>query len=487
MLTLPLQLYTAAQVREMDRCAIEDYGIPGLQLMHRAGQAVFEEICVRWPDIKKLIIYCGVGNNAGDGYVIARLAREKQYEVKLISLVDCERLTGDAGKACAEFLSSGGSIHSFDGEVSVENGVIVDALFGTGLDRDITGHYATAIKLINESTCPVIAVDIPSGLHADSGRVMGAAVEADCTVSFIGLKQGLFTGEAREYCGEIAFSSLAVPDAVFTGLTPAARLIKPHKIATRRRCAHKGHHGHVLLIGGDYGYTGAIRLAAEAALRSGAGLVSVATREGQASIVNCNRPEIMCHEVGTLGKLESLLEKANVVVIGPGLGQSAWAKMLYSKVMDSSLACVVDADALIILATQPTWRENRVITPHPGEAGRLLNCSTQDIAMQRFKAVQQLQSKYGGIALLKGAGTLVKSETDLFVSTSGNPGMASGGMGDVLSGVIGALIGQGWSALEATTTAVHIHGAAADVAAKNDGERGLLASDLLPIIRKLLN
>lgn len=487
MQTLPESLYTAAQARELDRLAIEEYHIPGIELMRRAGAAAFEQIRLRWPAIVRLHIFCGAGNNAGDGYVIARLAMESGLPVTVMSLTDPERLRGDALTACQEFIGAGGTVSRFTDRPLAAPSVIVDALLGTGLDREVRGDFAAAIARINTADSPVLAVDIPSGLNADTGHVMGSAVQADCTVCFIALKQGLFTGQAVDHCGTIVYADLQVPAELGRRLQHSARLLTKPFLPARRRSAHKGHFGHVLLVGGDHGYSGAIRLAAEAALRCGAGLVSVATRASHSAMINHGRPEIMSHAAETVDQLETLLDKASLVVIGPGLGQSQWAQTLYARVMASKKHCVADADALNLLACHPDVMAHRIITPHPGEAARLLGISTADIAEDRFAAVEILQSRFGGVALLKGAGTLIKGADDVFISTTGNPGMASGGMGDVLAGMIGALWGQGLSAETAVQLAVYTHGEAADAAASVAGERGLLASDLLPHVRRLLN
>ena len=238
-----------------------------------------------------------------------------------------------------------------------------------------------------------------------------------------------------------------------------------------------------LIVGGDRGYSGAARLAGEAALRVGAGLVSVATRSEHAGLMNLNRPELMCHGVETAGQLAVLLEKASVVVIGPGLGQSDWAKELFMAAINAQKPMIIDADGLNLLARSPERNPDWILTPHPGEASRLLNCSTAEIQQDRFASVSAIQAKYGGIAILKGAGTLIASEDEIAVSTTGNPGMASGGMGDVLAGVIAGLLAQGLSLKNAAQQGVYSHGQAADLAAEKDGERGLLASDLMPYLR----
>ena len=483
---LPQPLYRVAEIREAERIAIEELRIPGLQLMRSAGQAAFDILRQRWPDVHSLNVFCGAGNNAGDGYVVARLALQAGYAVEVYSAVDVKNLAGDALISYRDFIDAGGKIAAFNAGIK-EGAVIVDALLGTGLSRQVSDAYAVLIAFINQANCPVLAIDVPSGLHADTGNVLGCAVKANVTVSFIGLKCGLFTGEAAEYCGDILCANLHVPESVFSGLTVAAQLFCKTALAPRPRNAHKGNFGHVLLVGGNLGFSGAIRLAGEAALRSGAGLVSIASRAEHAGLLNMNRPELMCHGVENSAQLQPLLHKAGVIVIGPGLGRDVWAQMVWSAVMASDKACVVDADALNLLAQQPVFRENWILTPHPGEAARLLDCNTQSIAVDRFAAVKSLQAQYGGVSLLKGAGSLIADRQTVFVGTTGNPGMASGGMGDVLAGVVGGLVAQGLSPIEAAKLAVYVHGEAADCLAAEQGERGMLAGDLLPKIRELLN
>ena len=436
-------------------------------------------------------MFCGAGNNGGDGYVIARLALEHGLNVNLIALANIDRLQGDALAAANHHLQAGGTINSIDDQDWQNCDVVVDSLLGTGLDREVGGDYKPAIEAINASQLPVLAVDIPSGLHANTGRVLGVAVAADQTATFIGLKQGLFTGEAADYCGQVNYYSLDVPQSVLELEQPSAlRFVAPSPLLPARQAsAHKGDFGHVLLIGGESGYSGAIRLAAQAAARCGAGLTSIATRSAHAVLLTLTQPEIMSHGVESAEQLQPMLDKASVVVIGPGLGQSEWAKQLLEAVLASELPTVIDADALNLLALNPppSNRLNQcVLTPHPGEAARLLHRSNQAVQSDRFSAVRQLHKIYGGTIVLKGAGSLVDDSEIITVNSSGNPGMAGGGMGDVLSGIIAGLIAQGQDLASATRSAVWLHGAAADNAAQA-GQRGLLASDLFPQIRELVN
>lgn len=484
---LPQTLYRAAQVRELDRIAIETFGIPGYELMSRAGDALFRGITENWPKMRTIAVFCGSGNNAGDGYVVARLALESGLQVTVHAVSDPEKLKGDALTAYRDYSNIQGRVIPFQAGQLIEADLIVDALLGTGLDRPVTGLYAEAIEVINQANVPVIAVDIPSGLNADTGHVMACAVKADGTVTFIGLKQGMFTGSAAEYCGEIIYASLSVPNDIFQRVPSNVVRVLPKTLTPRDRCAHKGNMGHVLIVGGDKGYSGAVRMAGEAALRVGAGLVSVATRAEHSGLMNLSRPELMCHGVETAGHLAVLLDKADVVVLGPGLGQSSWAKTMFDETIEAQIPLIIDADGLNLLSALDLTRHNWILTPHPGEAARLLACTTVEIQLDRYAAVSALHGRYGGIAVLKGSGTLIASDHEISVSNTGNPGMASGGMGDVLSGAIAALVAQGLSLEDAARQGVYLHGHAADLAAAKDGERGLLATDLMPYLRCVVN
>lgn len=484
---LPHKLYKVAQVREFERRAIEDFGIASFELMCLAGKEVFKNIRLQWPNVKSIAIFCGAGNNAGDGYIVATLALQANLTVTVYSLVNPGRLVGDASTASQNYQNQHGVIVPFDNQAIDDVDLIVDALLGTGLNRSVSGIFEQAINKINLSWLPVISIDSPSGLNADTGAVMGSAVKADATLTFIALKQGLFTAQAAEYCGELIYSSLMLPDLVFKGVLPSAIRVNKKLWPPRNRCAHKGIYGHVLIVGGDVGYSGAVKLAGEAALRMGSGLVSIATHQTHAGSLNMNRPELMCHGVSCAQDLAVLINKATVVVVGPGLGQSAWAEELFDTVLMSNKPLVIDADGLNLLAKIPKNYQNWILTPHPGEAARLLNSTTLEIQQDRFSAVYALQSKYNGVVVLKGSGTLIASGNECIVSSTGNPGMATGGMGDVLAGVIAGLLAQGESLLDAAQHGVYGHGYAADLAIQVDGERGLLASDLMPYIKQWIN
>lgn len=487
MQNLPTKLYQTQHVRELDRLAISEYGIAGLSLMQKAADAVWRQIRQRWPNLSSISIFCGRGNNGGDGYLVATLALQAGLNVTVYSMAETDKLSDDALAACQIYQQTGGKITPFSPAIDIKTELIVDALLGTGLNKNVSGSYAEAVKTINNCNCPVIAVDIPSGLNADTGKAMSCAVNASVTVTFMALKQGLFTADAPEYCGEIVCADLGVPDEIFSTVPHSAELLEKFTFPARQRNTHKGSYGHVVVIGGDVGFSGAARLTAEATLRSGAGLVSIATRAAHAPVLNAGRFELMCHPVENVAELNGLLQKTNIVVLGPGLGQQTWGRDLFEAIIPLSLPQVLDADGLNLLAIYPNrHNNNRILTPHPGEAARLLNCSSADINADRFAAVKKIQAIYGGVCVLKGAGTLIFDGIEMFVCNSGNPGMASGGMGDVLAGIIGGLLAQGFNLTQAAKIGVYLHGAAADLAAQQ-GERGLLAGDLMPIIRKLVN
>ncbi len=487
MMTIPTDLYRTDQIKVLEQFVIQRGIISGFELMQRAGKAVFECLQARYPHVQNIVVFCGAGNNAGDGYIVATLALQAGLSVCVYSVTNPALLKGDALLAYQQYAQARGEVRPFSATVDITTDLFVDALLGTGLSRPVSDIYAQAIRVMNRSFAKVIAIDIPSGLNADTGNVDGEAVEADITVTFIGLKQGLFTGFAVQYVGDIVYASLDLPSEVWQTVTSSTQRVLPKSLPPRPRYAHKGNFGHVLIIGGDVGYSGAARLAGMAALRCGAGLVSIATHPENAVVMNVICPELMCHGIQTVAQLIPLLSKASVIVIGTGLGQSDWAKALFHTALSMDKPLIIDADGLNLLAQSPCKKTNWVLTPHVGEAARLLAVTTSVIQIDRFQSVKVLQQQYGGVVLLKGAGTLIASENMLAVSNTGNAGMASGGMGDVLAGVIAGLITQGMSLQEAVQQGVYGHGLAADEAVKVDGERGLLASDLLPHLRRWVN
>ncbi|MEQ1439584.1 NAD(P)H-hydrate dehydratase [Fontimonas sp. SYSU GA230001] len=482
------RLYVADQVRELDRRAIAG-GIPGYALMQRAAAACWRVLTERWGVPRRVVVVCGSGNNGGDGYEIARLARRARAEVELYC-VGRPPDRGDAATARAAWLAEGGDSADCPPQLPACDWVI-DALFGTGLSRPPEGAAAQAIEAINLAArrgARVLAVDVPSGLDASRGTAPGACVRADVTVSFIGNKLGLWTGHGPDCAGLRCFDTLDVPAGILAELEPAAWLQHESdlgRLGRRPRDAHKGGSGHVLVVGGNLGMAGAALLAGRAALRAGAGLVTVATRTAHAAALTAAQPELMVHGIDAVAQLDALLARASVVALGPGLGQDEWARALFAHVLTADPPLVVDADALNLLARLPRRRERWILTPHPGEAARLLGCTTAEVQLDRPGSVAALERRYGGTVVLKGAGSLVGGVTPR-ICPYGNPGMACGGMGDVLTGVIAALWAQGHGPQQAAELGVLAHALAGDRAALR-GERGLLPQDLLAELRGIVN
>ncbi|MDV5388677.1 NAD(P)H-hydrate dehydratase [Shewanella xiamenensis] len=489
--SLPTALYTQEQVRAAELLAVSEGEATLYQLVERAGCAAFNyltEQIVRQPKLgaMPLLVLAGNGNNGADALVCARLALEAGHKVHVFLLKT--KGTPEFEQALSAYLNQGGIVDSPNIDAILQAPILIDGLLGTGVQGAVREQVAALIHAINQSNAWVLSLDLPSGILADTGVVAQVAVMADATLCFGGLKQGLLTSKARHHCGHLAFADL--------GLTPffngesatrvGGEILKSY-FAARARDSHKGQSGKVTLIGGDFGMAGAIRLASEACLRAGAGFVTVISRPEHQLTVNVSRPELMfwgCELVDMEVYLR--LGWAQVVVLGPGLGKHDWGYNLFKAAGLSDKPCVLDADALNLLSQEPRRQTNWVLTPHPGEAARLLGCSVADIEHDRFAAVRALQQKYGGVVLLKGAGTIIFDGKQMVVAPVGNPGLASGGCGDVLSGIIGALMAQGMDNMQATVVGVVVHGCAADLAAVQ-GERGMLASDLMPFIRQLVN
>ena len=491
---VPCELYTAEQVRRLDALAIAEIEGGGYALMRRAGKAAFRQLLRHFPECRSLAVFCGGGNNGGDGYVIAELALTAGLQVSLYALVAPEKLTGEAAEAWQQAQQQGVKTEDWGGQLPADCDVIVDALLGTGLSGSVRGDYVEVIKAINATGLPVVAIDVPSGLSADTGMPLGPVIKADLTSTFIGIKRGLLTGLAADYVGELWFDDLGVSKAVYARENAAAQRdsfkLLQDAMPLRRLSDHKGRFGHVLIIGGDTGFGGAALMASEAALRAGAGLVSCATQEMHvgAGLVRC--PEVMFKGVSHRQVLEAMLVPASVVVLGPGLGQGPWGQMCFQTALQHCLShskpMVMDADALNMLAMEPlTLPRELVLTPHPGEAARLLACSVADVMQDRFASVRKLAEKYQATVVLKGAGTLVASSADqdnkliAVCAEHGNPGMASGGMGDVLAGIVAALIAQGIRLFDATRLAVAWHAHSGDMALCHSGQLSLTATDVI--------
>ncbi len=495
----------------LEQLAMRELAINTFDLMVLAGTAVFQILQSNYPSANKLIIFVGSGNNAGDGYIVAGKARSAGMGVEVIQLCSSEKLAGIAMKAYDYAKSSGVEMRPFDADLldgcsSHRETLIIDAILGVGVNKSVTGLYERAIVAINSATHPVVSVDLPSGLNANTGCAMGVAVKADITVSFVGLKQGLLTGEGQDYSGQVFFERFDIPDNIYSSdgsLKPSSRRIDisylKGRLKPRKKSAHKGDHGHVVVLGGDKGFGGAAIMAAEAAQRSGAGLVTLVTRNEHktAALVRC--PELMVIGREDENNWGGILKRANCIVVGPGLGTNEWGRSMLSEVIEQKkinhTPVLFDADALTLLSQREIILEsikthNAVFTPHPGEAASLLQCSTEFVQLDRFRAVKELVKLLGGTCLLKGSGSLSFSEEGpdtIYLCSEGNAGMASGGMGDILSGIVASFIAQGLSCAEALNCGICIHGEAGDLASRANGERGLRATDLFPFLVKLLN
>jgi len=525
-------LFTAKQTRALDAAAVSG-GIGSFELMQRAGTSLLRVLLERWPACREVLVFTGPGNNGGDGFVLAALAARQGVSVTVLMLAPPERLQNDARRAfemAAELAADSESgqrlrlLQASQGDSATllaqagTAAVVIDAMLGTGVQGDLRTPFNEVVNAINAASQPVVAADVPTGLNSDTGDVISGAIRATVTVTFIGLKQGLFTAAGPDYCGDIVYDRLDVPISAFdhpdVGAPSGQRLdiqavlplLKP-----RHFTAHKGDCGHVLVVGGDKGMGGAGMMAAEAAGRAGAGTVTLVTRPAHVSTALARRPEVMVRGIGgkqarregLMQALDALVSEHSVIVLGPGLGQSDWSRRLLRAVIQvqqrRDLFMVLDADALNLLALmredicpgvslpQAKW----VVTPHPGEAARLLACSTADVQRDRFAAARALQQQWAAVTLLKGAGTVIASESHTDICTEGNPGMASGGMGDVLAGLTGGLMAQllrnGHSLGDVVRCAACVHGESADLAAAENGQRGMLATDLLRYVQALVS
>ncbi len=474
-------LYCSKQCREIDARAAAHLGIDSYQLMQRAGAAVHAQL----GEYKRLLVVTGAGNNAGDGFVIARQAIKAGAQVHLRNLVAIDALPADAQRAAHAFLQAGGRCRSDwpDGPVDV----VVDAIFGTGINRPVGGVFAEAIEWINAQTAPVCAVDIPSGLNADTGAIMGHAVCADMTVSVICLKPGLYTNDGRDCSGAVQLATLDLPEDVFDGIPAAARLIDQRHLAMLRQArlhnSHKGRFGHVLIAGGDVGMAGAVLLAGSACLRSGAGSVTVLSRAEHAGLITLHEPALM--SAAFVAKpLQTLRKPVDVVAVGMGLGLADWGEQMIQAVRALARPTVFDADALNWLSHNPQpLGPECVITPHPAEAARLLDWPVSEVMDDRLAATQALCDRFACVTVLKGSGSVIGAGDQFSVCALGSANLATAGAGDVLSGMIAGLMAQGHSAYAAACLGVAWH---AWVGQSSPRGRCLVASDLPDELHRVL-
>lgn len=484
-------LYDIDALRALEARAASALG-DAFEPMRRAGQAAWREVLRHWPQAQSLLVVGGPGNNGGDGYVLATHAQQSGRSVTVLRLPGHAPRGELAQRARNDYLAAGGAVVEFDGHLPATD-VVVDALFGIGLSRAPDDAATALIAAINAAGVPVLALDVPSGIDAGRGGAPGVAVVATRTLEFIAGKTGLRTGAALDHVGGLQLAALDLDPGLFDAVMPAARRLVEsdlsHWLPPRRRGSHKGDHGRVLCIGGDHGHGGAIMLAAEAALRSGAGLVDVITRPAHVAPLLARLPEAMAHADDAVAARSALFAAAGVIVVGPGLGKDDWGQALLARALLSGKPLVLDADALNLLAKAPRpLPAGCILTPHPGEAARLLGCDSAAVQDDRYAAARTLSHDHAATVVLKGAGTLVAAPGRATrVIDAGNPGMAVGGMGDALSGVIAALVGQGLDAFDAAACGALLHGAAGDAAARAGGPRGLLPSDLMPCLRRLAN
>lgn len=484
-------LYSAEQSHQIDRDVIST-GTDGFALMQKAAAFTVDCMLKQYSDSRRIAIIAGGGNNGGDGLVMAVLLAEQGLMVDVFTVSEPENYQHEAQQAYKLLLSAGLSCQPLKPDTICDYDLLVDAVLGIGQQAPLRQNILDVITWINTSGKPCLAVDMPTGIDANTGSVLGEAVKAECTVTFITRKLGQFIGDGPKFCGDLYYSGLDIGEQFrqkqqgvslldFSGLK---QLLKP-----RRVDSHKGNFGHVLVVGGEEGYGGAAILAAVAAIRLGAGKVTLATKACHVMPALNSQPEVMVKSVLNSGQLEPLLEQASVVVVGPGLGQESWGKELLHKVLDSDLPTVFDADALNLIADMHEIPDlsNAILTPHPGEASRLLGLAGGDIQQNRIQAITLLQEKYQATVLLKGAGSLLADDNQTAVCPYGNAHMASGGMGDVLSGMIGAMLAQGLELMPALELAVVLHAKAGDLVAQEVGGLGLVASDLLDYARRLMN
>jgi len=499
-------VYSAKQVLQNEARVAQSQQLALYQLMERAGSATFAALQYQWPKAQSILVVCGKGNNGGDGFVIARLAHLANMQVTVLLTCDIKSVKGDALLAYQKMLSVGVTkvltenlieqVNDFSGDV------IVDALFGIGFYGSLTTPMRQLVMAINVNKANVLSVDIPSGLCASTGFVEHTlAVIAEVTVTFIVYKQGLLTGQAANFVGKLILADLLLGDAFSEQVACHHYFQKEYPLhdgvsflTKRLNTSHKGTIGQILAVGGGVGMPGAIRLASEAALRCGAALVAVCCHQDNQALVFNGRPELMLAPSNAKELTNSLVvNNAKTLLLGPGLGQTEWSQNLFDLLITPFVSgkrngnIVLDADGLTLLAKTSCFYSNWVLTPHPKEAATLLGCDTATVEADRFYAVQAIAKKYGGICVLKGAGSLISDGHTVVINSTGNAGMATGGMGDVLSGIIAALILQTENYFVATCLAVYIHGAAGDIIADTEGPRGMLASDLFVPLQRLVN
>ncbi len=507
-----MKVCTPDQMREIDRATIEDRGVPGLQLMERAGSGAAKALRDKFGDPagKTVYVVCGKGNNGGDGFVVARYLREWNAHVRVFSLAAPEDLTGDAAANFKRLRTTGQEVVRLDGAFDMSEfakalaaaDLIVDAIFGTGFRGVPRAPIDAVIDAINRAPAPAVALDVPSGVNGETGSAEGVAVDADLTPTFGLPKLGLLLYPGRSLAGDVAVIDLEFPHDIIDAVGIETEITMPADVRVmlpmRRQDAHKGDCGRVLVIGGSVGFTGAVSLAADAALRSGAGLVTAAVPASLNDIMEVKLTEAMTLPLQESADRALAADAAHAalsfaagchaVVLGPGLSRTPDSAECARRLgTDLAVPTVIDADGLNAFEGRPgdlsVAKGVRILTPHPGEAARLLGRSTADVVRNRLAAARAIADITGAVVVLKGAPTVVCDETGaLFINPTGNAGLATGGTGDVLSGLIGGLLGQGCAPCDAARLGVYLHGLAGDVGAAGMGAWGLIAGDLIDLL-----
>lgn len=515
-----MKVLTSKQMKEIDRCAIQELGILGPILMENAGQKIFKSILKRFQDLRKekIVVIAGKGNNGGDGFVVARHLLNHGADPDVLLLSSKKDVKGDAavnlkiaeqiGIKIREICSTKDlSLHK---RIISQSSVLVDAIFGTGLTQPAQGLYMNAIDQINKSKAFKIAVDIPSGLSSDTYQIIGPCVKADLTVALAAPKIAHVFPPAEEHIGELEVADISIPSFLFDNKDLKLELVGEETVLPyfkkRKKDAHKGTYGHLFILSGSLGKTGAAVMAGKAALKMGAGLVTVGIPASCLPIVARSMDELMTEPLPetpektfsseAVIKAVSLLKGKDALLIGPGIStHRSTTEFVLSLIPKIKIPVVIDADALNILASKPeaikSLRKPAVLTPHPGEFARLLNLSTKEVVERKLELVPQFAAKYGVFLVLKGYRTLTATpEGRVFINSTGNPGMATAGSGDVLSGMIASMIIQEKNLLEAVLAAVYVHGLSGDLGVQKLGEKALIAGDIireLPRSIKLLS
>lgn len=502
---MPQHYYQAKTIRDIELLAMRILSISEYELMQRAARSAFNVLMDQWRNTRRVAVVCGSGNNGGDGYELAAHALKLGLQAEVWAISDAK--TNTAQSARQAYLNAGGEVRVWNHELFMArhrdgHAVLVDALLGTGLQQAPREGYAQAIDTINAMQAtgtPILALDVPSGIHADTGHAPGASVNASLTVSFVGKKPGLVTGAGVVKSGRVIVDHLGIPATLYTSFSRMANALEA---STLRQWlvplpadAHKGMMGKLQIVGGCVGMQGAVQLAGEAAGRIGAGWIQLVTHHRHAASLSASLPALLMQAILDTPEIEFDSVSANAVLLGCGLGQSDWGAKCAAQTLDYAISrqvpMVVDADGLNILARQPRCYERWILTPHPKEAARLLHCSVDTVQTDRYAAAHGIAERYGGVCVLKGAGTWIVStdqtgQEDNYLNTTGNPGLASAGTGDVLAGMIAGLLAQGLPLQGAAAAGVWLHGRAADHYACNQAQRSMMAMDLSPQLGYIL-